>query len=119
MDDLQNGHVITQEGEVTNEHIMEAYHTHPDTTILTFTRQACNRINDLMTAWLFHDVLPLTTAQLDNDLPPTNIYAGMRIVIMQNRDKQNNVNGQLGIVHTVQNQTVFLKTVLYFGEIPT
>ena len=25
LDDLQDGHVITQEGEVTDEHIMEAY----------------------------------------------------------------------------------------------
>ena len=58
-----------------------------------------------MTARLFHDVTPLATAQLNNDLPPTNIYTGMRMVITQNRDKANNVvNGQLGIV-----QTVFLK----------
>ena len=61
-----------------------------------------------MTARLFHDVTPLATAQLNNDLPPTNIYTGMRMVITQNRDKANNVvNGQLGIVQTVQNQTVF------------
>ena len=34
----------------------------------------------------------------------------MRIVITKNRDRANNVvNGQLGIVHTVQNDTVFLK----------
>ena len=81
---------------MTDDHIMEAYRMHTDTTVLPFTRRAANHINDLMTARLFH-VAPLVTAQLDNDLPPTNIYAGMRIVITQNRDKANVVN------------TVFLK----------
>ena len=38
LDNLQDGHIITQEGEVTDEHIMEVYRMHPDTTILTFTR---------------------------------------------------------------------------------
>ena len=96
LSDLQDGHLITEEGEVTDDHIMEAYRMHTDTTVLPFTRRAANHINDLMTARLFH-VAPLVTAQLDNDLPPTNIYAGMRIVITQNRDKANVVN------------TVFLK----------
>ena len=108
LDDLQAGHVIAEEEQVTDDNIMEAYRMHPNTTVLTFTRQASNHINDLMTARLFHDVTPLATAQLNNDLPPTNIYTGMRMVITQNRDKANNVvNGQLGIVQTVQNQTVF------------
>ena len=71
---------------MTDDHIMEAYRMHTDTTVLPFTRRAANHINDLMTARLFHDVTPLATAQLDNDLPPTNIYTGMGIVITQNSD---------------------------------
>ena len=86
LDDLQAGHVITEEEQVTDDNIMEAYRMHPNTTVLTFTRRASNHINDLMTARLFQDVTPLATAQLDNDLPPTNIYTGMGIVITQNSD---------------------------------
>ena len=59
---------------------------------------------------LFNPNLFVGTVQMDNDEPPSNIYQGMHIILMQNRDKKNGIaNGQPGIVYTKKNLTVLIK----------
>ena len=59
---------------------------------------------------LFNPNLFVGTVQTDNDEPPSNIYQGMSIILMQNRDKKNKiVNSQPGIVHMKKELTVLVK----------
>ena len=58
----------------------------------------------------FQTQQPLTYAQLDCESPPMPLYKGMWVMIMQNTDKPNGVvNGQLALIHMVQNRSVLLK----------
>ena len=78
--------------------------------MLTFTKNAANPINQVVINSLFQAQQPLTYAQLDCESPPMPLYEGMRVMIMQNRDKLNGmVNRQLALIHMVQNKSVLLK----------
>ena len=89
---------------------MQAYSLHPDCTILTFTKSAANRANDIVIKTIFNKQSPIAVLQLDCDLPPVNIYSGMRVVITQNRNKSCGIiNGQLAYIHMIHNKSVFLR----------
>ena len=78
--------------------------------MLTFTKNAANRINQVVINSLFQTEQPLTYAQLDCESPPMPLYKGMRVMLTQNSDKPNGeVNGQLAFIHLVQNGSVLLK----------
>ena len=110
LDQMQEGRVIACDVFVTDDVIMEAFALHADTTILTFTNNAANRVNRIIITKLIHQQNPVACLQLDCDLPAINIYNGMRVVITQNRDKANGVvNGQIATVHTIHNLSVYLK----------
>lgn len=110
LNEIQNGRVISENNSVTDENIVHAYFSNPENTVLTFTKKAANHVNTTIGNALFSAQRPLLCAQLDCDLPPMPIYKGMRIVITQNRDKENGiVNGQSATVHMVQNQTILVK----------
>lgn len=110
IDQIQDGHVITKSETVTDDDILHAYHSNPDSTVLTFTKNAANHINNIIIDAIFSKQQPLAHAQLDCDLPPIPLYAGMRVVITQNRDKPYGiVNGQTADVHTVHNHSIYLK----------
>ncbi len=110
LDQMQNGRIISEGDTVTDEDIIRACNISPDITILTFTKNATNHINQLIANTIFRNSKELAIVQLDCDLPPIPIYFAMRVVISQNRDKVNGVvNGQLATIDTVHNATVFLK----------
>lgn len=53
---------------------------------------------------------PLAIVQLDNSNEPTPIFKGMKVMIMQNRDKEHGVvNGQMAHIHDTHNKTVILQ----------
>ena len=110
LDEIQESRVISEQSSVTDLDILNAYYTSPENTILTFTKNAANRINEVVISSLFQTHQPLTYAQLDCESPPMPLYKGMRVMITQNRDKPNGVvNGQLAVIHMVENRSVLLK----------
>ena len=110
LDHIQDGWVISTTDTVTDEDILQAYHINPENTVITFTNEAANRVNNVVINVIFKNQQPLAVLQLDCNLPPMPIYLQMRVVITQNRDKPNGVvNGQFATVHTVQNCSVLLK----------
>ena len=109
LDEIQQGRLITEGQCITYDTILTAFSIHANNTILTFTK-AANRANQVIINSIFRNEDPLASLKLDCDLPATNIYYGMRVMITQNRDKINGVvNGQLAYVHTVHNHSVYLK----------
>ena len=110
LDEIQQGRVITEDQCITDDTILKAFSIHANNTILTFTKEAANRANQVIINSIFRNENPLASLKLDCDLHATNIYYGMRVMITQNRDKVNGVvNGQLAYVHTVHNHSVYLK----------
>jgi ATP-dependent exoDNAse (exonuclease V) alpha subunit len=110
LDEIHEGHVISDDDVISNDTILKAFSIHSNNTILTFTKQAANRANEVIIDSIFAKENPLAFVQLDWNLPPINIYHGMRVVITQNRDKiAGIVNGQMAYVHTVHNNSVYLK----------
>ena len=110
LDQIQEGRVISHNHTFTHEDILHAYYSNPDSTIFTFTRMAANHINDIVIKASFNHQQPLAHTQLDCELPRMLLYAGMRVVITQKRDKANGVvNGQTAILHAVHYHSVYLK----------
>lgn len=97
------------DGEPSDKIIIRALKQHPDATVLTVTKKACNRINMLVVDHAFPEQQPIMVeVQTDSDLPPIPIYKGMRIMLTQNRDKDRAfVNGQTATVKFVTRKTVF------------
>ncbi len=110
LDEIQHDRVIATDSDISDDNILDAFYKDPANVLLTFTKKASNRANNIIVRAIFTNNNPLLHAQLDCDLDPMPIYAGMRVVITQNRDKANGVvNGQVALVDMVQNTSVFLK----------
>jgi ATP-dependent exoDNAse (exonuclease V) alpha subunit len=110
LDEMQEGRVISEDKCISDDTILRAFSLHTNNTILTFTKQAANRANQVIIDTIFRKENHLALLKLDCNLPVMNIYYGMRVIITQNRDKINGVvNGQLAYVHTVHNHSVYLK----------
>ena len=110
LSDLENGWLLSTAEIPSDNEVISVILAHPQHTFLTISRKATNRINLLVLSHRFSDILPLATIQYDCDLPELPVYANMRVMITQNRDKkQNVVNGQLATVLLVRNKTIFLK----------
>jgi hypothetical protein len=106
---MQEGRVISEDKCISDDTILRAFYLHTNNSILTFTKQAANRANQVIIDTIFRKENPLALLKLDCNLPVMNIYYGMRVLITQNRDKINGVvNGQLAYVHTVHNHSVYL-----------
>ena len=112
LDEIQTDRVICQDDIFNPDKILQMFQDHPDIIVLTFTNNAADKINKLVLANIFIAVAPLATVKFDNGERgiDTNIYCGMRVVITQNRDKQNNViNGQIGKIYTMHNSSMILE----------
>lgn len=110
LDQIQQDRVVTNEDNISDDDILRAFYTNGENVLLTFTKKAANRANKAIVQAIFSNKIPLMCTQLDCDLEPFPIYAGMRVVITQNRDKANGVvNGQRALVELAQNKSVFLK----------
>jgi hypothetical protein len=107
---VQEGRVLCPDGALDPQRLIEAFQANPESTLLTFTNDAANKLNTLITSSLYVNAQPLAYIQLDSDTDISPIYKGMRVMITQNRDKaQNVVNGQIASVEICHNATVILK----------
>jgi hypothetical protein len=101
LDEMQEGRVIGEDKCISDDTILRAFSLHTNNTILTFTKQAANRANQVIIDTIFRKENPLAFLKLDCNLPAINIYFGMRVIITQNRNKMSGVvNGQAAYVHT-------------------
>ena len=79
-------------------------------TNLTFTNEAANELNNVITSTLFSNNKSLAHIQLDSMIASTPIFKGMRVMITQNRNKlQNVVKGQIATIERCHNTTEILR----------
>ena len=97
LDDMQTGIVLCPEGELSDAQIWWAYQQKPETAIMTVSRKAAQRINQIVVGHLFQG-RPISTipcasvAQSDPIFP----YKHMDVIFTENRDKAARiVNGPL------------------------
>ena len=107
---IQEHKVLSEEQPVPDQAILKALQDFPNATILTISRAACNRVNEVLIANAYRGQPILMHAQCDCESPPLPLYRHMRVMITQNRSKATGVvNGQLAQVYFLQNKTVLLK----------
>ena len=112
LDDIQRDRVICPDNIFNADKIMQMFLAHADISVLTFTNNAADEINKLVLANLFNAETSLATVKFDNGERgiDTEICCGMRVVITQNRDKENNViNGQMAKIYTMHNSSIILQ----------
>ena len=91
---------------INDADLLHIIRNNADSTFLAVSRNAVSRINSLVLQNLFPPNTSVGNVQMNNDELPVNIYKGMRVVIMQNRDKKNGVvNGQPAMVLMMQGLT--------------
>ena len=82
----------------------------PEGIILTVSKKAATRVNKVALQSLFSDADQLGQIPYDSDLGTDCAYRGMKVLITQNRDKENEVvNGQPGTLMYRENASLFLK----------
>ena len=107
---IQEGRILCPDGQLHPDRVIKAFQDNPQSTFLTFTNAAANKLNSLITSALFTNKQPLAYCQLDSDTDLSPIYKDMRVMITQNRDKpQNIVNGQIASIEMCHNATIILK----------
>ena len=91
LDSIQDGHIVCVDGVPSDDEIINVILQNLLATVLTVSRHASNRLNDLVIPAVFQQQEPLATIQYDNDEEPGNLYKNMRVIITQNRDKDGNI----------------------------
>ena len=110
VDAMQTGIVLCPEGELSDEDIWQAYQKHSDATIMTVSRKAAHRINDIIVRHLFPG-RPLTTIPCASavDSNPIFPHKHMKVIFTENRDKAARiVNGQQATILGCENNTIIL-----------
>ena len=111
VDKMQDGIVLCPEGELSNRQIWTAFQRHPDSTVMTVSRRAAQRINSIVVGQLFQG-RPLTNIPCAcvADSPPIFPHRNMRVIFTENRDKAARVvNGQQATIISSQNNTIILR----------
>ena len=97
--------------QVTPDDIVRCFRQCQQTTFLTFSNYASDIVNQTILSYLFCDCEPIIsflTSQSTDQLMP--IYFGMRVTIIENRDKARGfVNENIGVVHSLSNHTLFVR----------
>ena len=110
LDSIKSCPVLCDTFSPSDEQIGAVLDMHTTAAVLTYTRNAACRINNICSSKLFADDITLATIQCDDEQEPTALYRRMRVLITQNRNKALNVvNGQEAKVHCIRNATVFLE----------
>ena len=68
LDQMQEGRVISQEESITDDTILRAFSLHSNNTILTFTKDAANRANNIIIDSIHRKENPLAFLKLDCNL---------------------------------------------------
>ena len=112
LDQFQEDLVLCPGGCLADDDIYRAFSRQAHTTIMTVSRAAAQRINAIVVEQLFAGKQPLSNVPCGQVAggPPILPYAGMSIVINENRDKASRiVNGQDATLVSVQGKTLILR----------
>ena len=105
LDHIQKGKVVCSTGEPSDDEVVDTILANSDATVLTVSKRAANRVNNLVITSIFSECNVLQTLQCDCE-----DYKNMRVMITRNRDKANGVvNGQTAKILCVEKATVFLE----------
>ena len=78
--------------------------------VLTVSRNAAQRINDIAVQTIFMGKTAFASVQMHSSESQMLLFKGMRVIITQNRDKENGViNGQSATVLNFEQGTIFLQ----------
>ena len=109
LDQMQKDWVLFDEGP-SDKDILQALISHPNSTVITVSHKAANRINQVVLDSILDKSSLLGYVKCDCDLPKMPLYKDMRVIITQNRNKQLSVvNGRIAHVLQMEGNTVFLK----------
>jgi hypothetical protein len=108
LDQIQKDRILFYE-EPTDEDILQALINHPNSTVITVSHKAANRINKVVLHSILDKSSFLGYVECDCALGKIPLYKGMRVIITQNRNKQLSVvNGRVAHVVQMEGNTVFL-----------
>ncbi len=82
---LQHERLLNYSQLINDTDLLSIIRNNASSTFVTMSRNAASRINRLILQNLFSANLFVSSVQVDNDEPPTNIFKGMRIIVTQNR----------------------------------
>ena len=78
--------------------------------MLTVSRNAAQRINEIAVQTIFMGMTAFASIEMDNAQSPKLLFKGMRVIIMQNRDKKNGViTGHNAEVLNFEQGTILVK----------
>ena len=112
LDDFQQDIVVCQDGDLQDCEISQAFSNQPETSIMTVSRAAAQRVNTILVKKLFAGQDPLCDVPCAAvaDSPDIFPYRGMRIVITENRDKASRiVNGQDATILSSHGNTLLIQ----------
>ena len=81
LDNIQEGKVVCCTGEPCDGDILKTVVENSNSTVLTVSKRAANRVNSVVIESIFCDCNPLQTVQYDCDIEPMPIYNNMRVMI--------------------------------------
>ena len=110
VDQIQTGIVLCPDGELSNEQIWRAYEQHTDAAIMTVSRKAAQRINEIVVGHLFPgraiSNIPCASVMDSNPIFPQK---NMEVIFTEKRDKAARiVNGQQATILGCENHTIIL-----------
>ena len=109
LDNFQRPLLLFNQSEITDFDIWHTLEHQPDTTFLTVSRAAADRVNRIVISRAFQNKTPLSNIPLQNDVNDFLPFRDMRVVVTQNLDKRTGlVNGQLATIHNSENNTLLL-----------
>ena len=109
---MQEGITLCPAGTLSDEEIRLAYNLKTNATVMTVSRRAAQRVNNIVVDHLFARVRPLSTIPCASvaDLEPIFPHRNMKVIFTENRDKQSPVvNGQEATILSSQNNTIILR----------
>ena len=108
LDRLEADRIIFDKTDISNKEIRKVLLDEPEAQVLTVSSKSTNRVNN-MALTLFHTQAYFGDVTYDSDLLKAPLYTGLKVIITQNRDKENRVvNGQPATVLYRQSPSIFL-----------
>ena len=96
--------------EIDDTNLQTVLMDQPEGIILTVSKKAATRVNKVALKSLFSDADHLGQIPYESELGTDWAYRGMKVLITQNRDKENGVvNGQPAMLMYRENRSLFLK----------
>lgn len=92
LDEFQSDIVLYPSGHLHNKEIFRAFKKSSNTTMMTVSHAAAQRVNQIVVDQLFANQVPLTTVRCASIVQSSPIYLfrGMKVIITKNRDELSN-----------------------------